>query len=185
MTSDAFITEFCATLSASENTHPFFVELPRDIVEKIHQRTDLSAVYYAPGAVFAKLEATLPVVASTFSQVRRIPVDCVILFHCGTYVQRYDYLAEEANMKAILLSKGYDIGICTGRAFTRHYCSDLMYTDRFFSYRFGDRKYWFACYSSSTDTPELISDKLGDLFGSERGPEVFAKLGQLKRHKSD
>jgi hypothetical protein len=48
--------------------------------------------------------------------------------------------------------------------------------DRFFSYRFGDRKYWFICYLSSLDDAELISDKFSELFGPRRGPEVFAWL---------
>ncbi len=154
-------------------------------MEKIHQRTDLSAVYYAPQAVFKQLKSNWPGTASAFIHLRDVPADSVVLFHCSTYTQRYDYHAEEANMKAIVLSKDYDIGICTGRSFARHYCSDLMYADRFFSYRFGDRKYWFVCYSSSLDDPELISDKLKDLFGTERGQETFAKLSQMTHLEED
>ncbi|MGZ4903490.1 MAG: hypothetical protein ACXVIG_00995 [Halobacteriota archaeon] len=185
MAGDTFVTEFRVTSSTLEKSQLFPVEVPRDVVENIHQRADLSAVYYTPQAVFAKLKACWPIVASAFIQLRNIPADSVVLLHCSTYAQHYDYHAEEANMKAIVLSKGYDIGICTGRSFTRHYCSDLMYADRFFSYRFGDRKYWFVCYSSSLDDPELISDKLEHLFGAERGPAIFAKLSPMIRHKGD
>jgi hypothetical protein len=60
--------------------------------------------------------------------------------------------------------------------------------DRFFSYRFGDRKYWFICYLSSLDDAELISDKFSELFGARRGPEVFGwldealSLGRARRY---
>ncbi len=185
MAGDAFITEFRIASSVREISHSFFAEIPRDIVDNIHQNADLSAVYYTPQAMFAQLKASWPVIANTFIKLRDIPADSVALFHCSTYAQRYDYHTAEANMKAIVLSKGYDIGICTGRSFTRHYCSDLMYADRFFSYRFEDRKYWFICYSSSLDDPELIRDKLEDLFGSERGAEIFEKLSQMINRKGD
>ncbi|MDD1720875.1 MAG: hypothetical protein LUP95_02710 [Euryarchaeota archaeon] len=181
----AFITKFRIASSTHETSQPFFTGIPRDVVEKIHQRADLSAVYYTPKTVFTQLKSSWPVVTSTFIQLRDIPADSVVLFHCSTYAQRYDYHAEEANMKAIVLSKDYDIGICTGRSFARHYCSDLMYADRLFSYRFGDRKYWFVCYSSTLDDLQLISDKLEDLFGTERGQEIFAKLSQMMHPKWD
>jgi hypothetical protein len=91
-------------------------------------------------------------------------------------VKRFDYVKEELNIKSIILSKGYDIGVCTGRSFVKFFCSDLVYADRFFSYRFGDRKYWFICYLRSIDDTELISDKFIELFGPSRGPNVFAWL---------
>lgn len=185
MAGDAFITEFRIALNMRGISHPFFDEIPRDIVDNIHQRADLSAVYYTPQAIFAQLKASWPVVANTFIKLRDIPADSVALFHCSTYAQRYDYRAAEPNMKAVVLSKGYDIGFCTGRSFTRHYCSDLMYADRFFSYRFGDRKYWFVCYSSSLDDPELVSDKLEELFGAERGSEIFAQLSLMMYREWD
>ncbi len=178
MNNDEFITEFSVAASTREQSQMTLAQIPRDIAESIYQRSDLSSVYYAPQVVFAKLKARKASLASALVELRNIPIDSVALFHCSTYAQRYDYRAEEANMKAIVLSKDYDIGICTGRSFTRHYCSDLMYMDRFFSYRFGDRKYWFICYSSSLDDPQLISNKLDDLFGAERGPEIFARLSQ-------
>ncbi len=176
MTNDASITEFNIPSIEPQQFCLFFVEIPHDIIEHVHQRSDLSAVYYTPETVFAKLKTLWPATAGDLLQARKIPADSATLLHCSTYTQRYDYRAEEVNMKAILLSKGYDIGICTGRSLTKHYCSDLMYSDRFFSYRFGDRKYWFICYSRSLDKSELISDKLGDLFGPDRGPEIYAKL---------
>jgi hypothetical protein len=83
---------------------------------------------------------------------------------------------EELNIKSIILSKGYDIGVCTGRSFVKFFCSDLIYADRFFSYPFGDRKYWFICYLRSIDDPEVISDKFVELFGPSRGPNVFVWL---------
>ena len=181
MTGGSFITEFRVTRNIDEPAHLFFAGISRDIAKNIHQHTDLSAVYYAPQAIFANVKAGWPDIASRFVQLRDIPADSVTLFHCSTYAQRYDYYAEEANMKAIVLSKDYDIGICTGRTFTRHYCSDLMYADRFFSYRFGDRKYWYVCYSSSLDDPELIADKLEDLFGAEKGQEIFVGLSHRFR----
>ncbi len=183
MTNDASITEFSIPSIEPEQSCLFFAGVPHDIIEHVHQCSDLSAVYYAPEAAFVKLKTIWPATTRERLQTRTIPADSVILLHCSTYTQRYDYRSEEANMKAIMLSKGYDVGICTGRSLTKHYCSDLMYTDRYFSYRFGDRKYWFICYSSSLDKPELISDKLGDLFGPDRGPEIYVKLSQTTRHK--
>ncbi|MGZ4905378.1 MAG: hypothetical protein ACXV5T_01345 [Halobacteriota archaeon] len=177
MAGGSFITEFRVTRSVDEPARPSFAGISRDIAKNIHQRTDLSAVYYAPQAIFANVKTGWPNIASRFVRLRDIHADSVTLFHCSTYAQRYDYYPEEENMKAIVLSKDYDISICTGRTFTRHYCSDLMYADRFFSYRFGDRKYWYVCYSSTLDDPELIADKLEDLFGAEKGQEIFAGLG--------
>ena len=112
----------------------------------------------------------------TLSAIKTIPADSVAVLHCSTYVKRFDYVNEEPNIKSIILSKGYDIGVCTGRSFVKYFCSDIIYTDRFFSYRFGDRKYWFICYLRSIDNTELISDKFVELFGPSRGPKVFTWL---------
>lgn len=176
MTGDSFIIEFRVTRSMDEPARPFFAGISHDVAKNVHQCADLNDVYYAPLTIFAKLKAEWPKIANRLLALREIPADAVTLFHCSTYAQRFDYHEEEANMKAIVLSKGYDIGICTGRTFTRHHCSDLMYADRSFSYRFGDRKYWYVCYSSSLDDPELIATKLKDLFGAENGQEIFAGL---------
>ncbi len=174
-----FIVEFCLPSGVRERAHRFLAEMPRDILQSIHQRSDLSDVYYAPHAMFGKLNTNWPSTLERLIPLKEIPADSVVLLHCSTYTKRYDYLSQEVNLKAIVLSKGYDIGICTGRTFTRHYCSDLMYVDRFFSYRFGDRKYWFICYSSSLDDEQLINDKLEELFGAERGPTIYLELKQI------
>jgi len=180
---EASITEFCVTTRDRERLQLAGVqELLRD---SIQQSADLSDTYYAPSDVYAELEATWSAAEGTLSVVKTISADAVAVLHCSTYVKRYDYAKEEPNIKSIILSKGYDIGVCTGRTFVKYSCSDLLYADRFFSYRFGDRKYWFICYLSALDDAELISDKFVELFGARRGLEVFAWLDnvlRLKRH---
>jgi hypothetical protein len=171
---EASVTEFRVTMRDRELLQLAGVrELLR---ESIHQSADLSDTYYAPSDAYAELEATWSAAEGTLSTMRRISTDAVALLHCSTYVKRFDYAREEPNIKSIILSKGYDIGVCTGRSFVKYYCSDIIYMDRFFSYRFGDRKYWFICYLSSVDDSELISDRFAELFGPRRGPEVFAWL---------
>jgi hypothetical protein len=173
---EAALTEFCITMRDHERLRPQLAGVQELLKDSIHQSADLSDVYYAPSDVFAELEATWSTAQGTLTAIKTIPADSVAVLHCSTYVQRFDYLREEPNIKAIILSKGYDIGVCTGRSFVKYYCSDLIYMDRFFSYRFGDRKYWFICYLSTLDDSELISDKFAELFGARRGPEVFAWL---------
>jgi len=173
---EAGITEFRITLRERERRQPQLPGIQQLIKNRIHQSADLSDVYYAPSAAYAELEATWLAAQGTLSVVKTIPADDVAVLHCSTYVKRFDYAREELNIKSIILSKGYDIAVCTGRSFVRYSCSDLIYMDRFFSYRFGDRKYWFICYLSSLDDAELISDKFSELFGARRGPEVFAWL---------
>ncbi len=178
MASDAFITEFRIASGSFEVSQRLTTGMRRGLTDYVHQRSDLSNVYYTPHAFFDRLKTSEPDIARVLVKLRDIPVDSVVLLHCNSYAQRYDYRSEETNMKAIVLSKEYDIGICTGRTFARHFCSDLMYADRFFSYRFGERKYWFTCYSSTLDDPQLISDTLARLFGTERGAAIFTELGQ-------
>ena len=175
------ITEFCISLRDRERIQPQLVGVQELLKDRIHQSSDLSDIYYAPSDVYAELEATWSAVEGTLSVVKTIPADAVAVLHCSTYVKRYDYAREEPNIKSIILSKGYDIGVCTGRSFVKFYCSDLIYADRFFSYRFGDRRYWFICYLSVLDDTELISDKFAELFGARRGPKVFAWLEDLVR----
>ena len=170
------ITEFRITLSDRERLNPQLAGVQELLKDRIHQSADLSDIYYAPSDAYAELEATWSAAEGTLSVVKTIPADAVAVLHCGTYVKRFDYAREEPNIKSIILSKGYDIGVCTGRSFVKYYCSDLIYMDRFFSYRFGDRKYWFVCYLRSVDDAELISDKFAELFGPRRGPEVFRWL---------
>ena len=145
---------------------------------RIHQAADLSDVFYASADVFSELKATWQAAEGTLSVLRTIPANTVALFHCSTYIKRFDCEKEEPNMKAIILSKGYDIGVCAGRSFARYFCSDLVYADRFFSYDIGDRRYWFVCYLSSIDGAELINDKFAELFGPCRGPEVWSWFEQ-------
>jgi hypothetical protein len=181
------ITEFRMSLRDRERLQPQLVGVQERFKDRIHQSSDLSDIYYAPSDVYEEVEATWSAAEGTLSVVKTIPADAVAVLHCSTYVKRYDYAREEPNIKSIILSKGYDIGVCTGRSFVKFYCSDLIYIDRFFSYRFGDRKYWFGCYLSALDDAELISDKFAELFGARRGPEVFAWLEDvliLKRRRS-
>ena len=170
------ITEFRILFHDLERLQPKFVGVHELLKNSIHQSADLSDIYYAPSDVYAELEATRLEAEGTLSTIKAIPADSVAVLHCSTYVKRFDYVKEELNIKSIILSKGYDIGVCTGRSFVKFFCSDLVYADRFFSYRFGDRKYWFICYLRSIDDTELISDKFIELFGPSRGPNVFAWL---------
>jgi hypothetical protein len=181
---EASITEFRVTTRDRERLH---LAGARELLKgRIHQSADLSETYYAPSDAYAELEASWSAAEGTLNVIKTIPADVVAVLHCSTYVKHHDYAREEPNIKSIILSKGYDIGVCTGRSFVKHYCSDLIYMDRFFSYRFGDRKYWFVCYLSTVDDAELISDKCAELFGARRGPEVFAWLEDvlgLKSHR--
>jgi len=170
------ITRFCIKLRDKERLQPQLSGIEELMKESLHQSADLSEVYYAPSDTYAELEATWSVAKGTLSVLNTIPANAVAVLHCSTYVKRFDYVREELNIKSIVLSKGYDVGVCTGRSFVKYACSDLLYADRFFSYRFGDRKYWFICYSSSVDDANLISDKFVELFGPRRGPQVFAWL---------
>jgi hypothetical protein len=170
------ITEFRILFRDRERLQPKFVGVHELLEDSIHQSADLSDIYYASSDVYAELEATWPAAEGTLRAIKAIPADSVAVLHCSTYVKRFDYVKEELNIKSIILSKGYDIGVCTGRSFVKFFCSDLVYADRFFSYRFGDRKYWFICYLRSIDDTELISDKFIELFGPSRGPNVFAWL---------
>ncbi|MGA3199450.1 MAG: hypothetical protein ABSD89_08600 [Halobacteriota archaeon] len=172
------IVEFRITLRDQERRQPK-LSVQELIKDRIHQSADLSDLYYAPSDAYAELKATWSASDGTLSMVKTIPADSVAVLHCSTYVKRFDHTREELNIKAIVLSKGYDIGVCTGRSFVKYACSDLMYADRFFSYRFGDRKYWFICYLSSLDDAELISDKFVELFGARRGAQVFAWLKEV------
>jgi len=173
------ITKFRIALRDHERRQPQLSAMQELIKDRIHQSADLSDLYYAPSDSYAELEATWSAADGTLSMVRTIPADSVAVLHCSTYVKRFDYVREQLNIKSIILSKGYDIGVCTGRSFVKYACSDLMYADRFFSYRFGDRRYWFVCYLSSLDDAELISDRFVELFGARRGPQVFAWLKEV------
>ena len=182
---EASITQFRITLRDEERLQPQLSGIEELLKDSIHQSADLSDMYYAPSDAYAELEATWSAAEGTLSVVKMIPADAVAVLHCSTYVKRYDYAREELNIKSIVLSKGYDIGICTGRRLLQYACSDLLYADRFFSYRFGDRRYWFVCYASSVDDVKLISDKFEELFGPRRGLQVFAWLENTLSLKRD
>ena len=172
------ITEFRISMHDRECLKPLFFRVLEPFKNRIHQSADVSDIYYAPSDAYVELEAVCVAAEVKLSFVKTIPTDSIAVLHCSTYVKSYDYIQEEPNIKSIILSKGYDVGICTGRSFFKYYCSDLIYADRFFSYRFGKRKYWFICFLSAVDGFELIKDKLVELFGSQRGLEVFAWLEQ-------
>ena len=173
------IAEFRITLRDHERRQPKLSAIHELIKDRIHQSADLSDLYYAPSDAYAELEATWSASDGTLSMVKTIPADSIAVLHCSTYVKRFDHTKEELNIKSIVLSKGYNIGVCTGRSFVKYACSDLIYADRFFSYRFGDRRYWFVCYLSSLDDAELISDRFVELFGTRRGSQVFAWLKEV------
>ncbi len=170
------ITEFRILFRDHGRLEPKFVGVHGLLKNSIHQSGDLSDIYYAPSDAYAELEATWPADEGTLNAIKTISADSVAVLHCSTYVKRFDYVKDEPNIKSIILSKGYDVGVCTGRSFVKYFCSDIIYADRFFSYRFGDRKYWFVCYLRSIDDAELISDKFIELYGPSRGPKVFAWL---------
>jgi hypothetical protein len=181
---EAGITAFRVTFRDGER-HQLQLSGVRELLkDSIHQSADLSSTYYAPSDVYAELEATWSAAEGTLRVEKTILADTVAVLHCSSYVKRFDYVREEPNIKSIILSKGYDIGICTGRSFVKYYCGDLIYADRFFSYRFGDRKYWFVCYLSSVDDFDLISDRLAGLFGPQRGPDILKWLAQTLRKKN-
>ena len=183
---EASIIEFRITLHRSKGIQPHLPGVHKSLKDNIYQSADLTSVFYASSAVYSQLESKWRAEQGTLSVIKAIPADSVAVLHCSTYVKRFDYVKEEPNIKSIILSKGYDIGVCTGRSFAKYFCSDLIYADRFFSYRFGDRKYWFICYLSSVDDAELIRDRLVELFSSQRGLQVFAWLEEklfLKKSK--
>ena len=135
------IAEFRITLRDHERCQPKLSAIHELIKDRIHQSADLSDLYYAPSDAYAELEATWSASDGTLSMVKTIPADSIAVLHCSyMYVKRFDHTKEELNIKSIVLSKGYDIGVCTGRSFVKYACSDFIYADRFFSYRFGDRK---------------------------------------------
>ena len=175
------ITEFRISLRDRECLKPMFVGVLEPIKDRIHQSADFSDVYYTPSDVYAELEAMCVAAVGKLRFLKTISTESVVVLHCSTYVKNFNYVQEESNIKSIILSKGYDVGICTGRSFIKYFCSDLIYADRFFSYRFENRKYWFVCYLSIVDGFELIKDKLVELFGTHRGLQVFAWLEQKFR----
>ncbi|MGZ4863249.1 MAG: hypothetical protein ACXV5H_00570 [Halobacteriota archaeon] len=175
---ESSIIVFRVSLRKSECLKPLFINVFERLKDQIHQSTDDSDIYYTPSDAYTALETDCVTVEGKISFVKTIRTDSIVVLHCSTYVKSYDYVQEEPNIKSMIVSKGYDIGICTGRSFFKYFCSDLIYSDRFFCYRFGNRKYWFICFLSTVDSFELIKEKLVELFGLQRGLEVLAWLEQ-------
>ena len=143
---------------------------------ELYRSTDLRDVYYSPYRTFLELEKAWTDDLGNLILLENIPAENVVIYHCSSYVKNFNYKDEEIYIKTIALSKGYDLCLCTGRSSFRYNCSDFIYSDRYFDYAFGERLYWFVCYSSSKDSPELIRDKLTELFGHELGENVLNEL---------
>lgn len=147
---------------------------------ELYQSTDLGNVYYSPYKIFVELEKAWTDDLGNLTLLENIPAENVVVYHCSSYVNDFNYKDEEIYIKTIVLSKGYDLCLCTGRSSFRYNCSDFIYSDRYFDYAFGERLYWFVCYSSSKDSPELVRDKLIELFGHELGENVLNELQTSK-----
>jgi len=143
---------------------------------ELYRSTDLRDVYYSPYRTFLELEKAWTDDLGNLILLENIPAENVVIYHCSSYVKNFNYKDEEIYIKTIALSKGYDLCLCTGRSSFRYDCSDFIYSDRYFDYALGERLYWFVCYSSSKDSPELIRDKLTELFGHELGENVLNEL---------
>ena len=143
---------------------------------ELYRSTDLRDVYYSPYRTFLELEKAWTDDLGNLILLENIPAENVVIYHCSSYVKNFNYKDEEIYIKTIALSKGYDLCLCTGRSSFRYDCSDFIYSDRYFDYALGERLYWFVCYSSLKDSPELIRDKLTELFGHELGENVLNEL---------
>ena len=147
---------------------------------ELYRSTDLRDVYYSPYRTFLELEKAWTDDLGNLILLENIPAENVVIYHCSSYVKNFNYKDEETCIKTIVLSKGYDLCLCTGRSSFRYDCSDFIYSDRYFDYALGERLYWFVCYSSLKDSPELIRDKLTELFGHELGENVLNELQTSK-----
>jgi hypothetical protein len=157
-----------------------FNRISTEIRIELYRSTDLISVYYSPYRTFLELEKVWTDDLGNLLLLENIPAGNVVIYHCSSYVKNFNYKDEEIYIKTIALSKGYDLCLCTGRSSFRYNCSDFIYSDRYFDYAFGERLYWFICYSSSKDSPELIRDKLTELFGHEFGEKVLNELQNSK-----
>jgi hypothetical protein len=160
--------------------HALFNRISTEIRIELYRSTDLRDVYYSPYRTFLELEKAWTDDLGNLILLENIPAENVVIYHCSSYVKNFNYKDEEIYIKTIALSKGYDLCLCTGRSSFRYNCSDFIYSDRYFDYAFGERLYWFVCYSSSKDSPELIRDKLIELFGHELGENVLNELQTSK-----
>lgn len=157
-----------------------FNRISAEIRIELYRSTDLISVYYSPYRTFLELEKVWTDDLGNLLLLENIPAGNVVIYHCSSYVKNFNYKDEEIYIKTIALSKGYDLCLCTGRSSFRYNCSDFIYSDRYFDYAFGERLYWFICYSSSKDSPELVRDKLVELFGHEFGEKVLNELQNSK-----
>ncbi len=153
-----------------------FNRISRETRIELYRSTDIQDVYYAPYETFLDINRAWMDTLGNLKLLKNISEQNVIIYHCSSYVKRYDYKNEEIYIKTIALSKGYDLCLCTGRSSFRYDCSDYIFSDRYFDYALGERLYWFVCYSSSKDSPELIRDKLIELFGYSLGGRVLEEL---------
>jgi len=157
-----------------------FNRISKEIRVELYRSTDLRDVYYSPYRIFLELEKAWTDDLGNLILLENIPAENVVIYHCSSYVKNFNYKDEEIYIKTIALSKGYDLCLCTGRSSFRYNCSDFIYSDRYFDYAIGERLYWFVCYSSLKDNPELIRDKLIELFGHEFGEKVLSELQDSK-----
>ncbi len=157
-----------------------FSRISSEIRVEFYRSTDLRDVYFSPHKTFLEFERAWTDDLGNLVLLENIPAGNVVIYHCSSYVKTFNYKDEEIYIKTIALSKGYDLCLCTGRSSFRYNCSDFIYSDRYFDYAFGERLYWFVCHSSSKDSPELIRDKLIELFGHEFGEKVLNELQNSK-----
>ena len=143
---------------------------------ELYRSTDIGDVYYSSHETFLDIKRAWMDNLGSLKLLENISAQKVVIYHCSSYVKHFDYKNEEIYIKTIALSKGYDLCLCTGRSSFRYTCSDFIYSDRYFDYAFGERLYWFVCYSSSKDSPELVRDKLIELFGYGLGESVLDEL---------
>jgi len=153
-----------------------FNRISTEIRIELYRSTDFVNIYFSPYETFLELEKAWTDDLGNLLLLENIPANNVVIYHCSSYIKNFNYKDEVIYIKTITLSKGYDLCLCTGRSSFRYNCSDFIYSDRYFDYALGDRLYWFICYSSLKDSPELIRDKLIELFGDDFGEKVLNEL---------
>ena len=153
-----------------------FNRISTEIRIELYRSTDFVNIYFSPYETFLELEKAWTDDLGNLLLLENIPANNVVIYHCSSYIKNFNYKDEVIYIKTITLSKGYDLCLCTGRSSFRYNCSDFIYSDRYFDYAFGERLYWFVCYSSFKDSPELIRDKLIELFGDDFGEKVLNEL---------
>lgn len=153
-----------------------FNRISREIRIELYQSTDQGDIYFSPYGIYLEFARVWTDDLGNLIPLEKITAKNVVIYHCNSYIKNFDYEKEEIYIKTIVLSKGYNLCICTGRSSFRYNCSDFIYSDRYFDYTFGDRVYWFVCYSSFQDSLELIRDKLIELFGHDFGDNILDEL---------